>query len=1067
MKIKILITAIAAFYINYSNAQHTDQDVVPNFTPAYPATASLGNFGNIPVGLNTGKPNINLEIFNLKEGSISVPISINYSSSGVAVDGISSQLGIDWSLIASGVVSRQVNDEDDFVQAFYSPDPNTSQFCVPNSLLAIGTSSSDTEKDVFNYSAFGISGKFIFNGTAIVQINPNKNKIELLNQTFSDGSVHKTFKITDTSGTEFYFGDNETAVEKSRNRSLCGSSGQTQYQSGWYLTKIKKNDGSIAIFKYSLKDFEFNQAYSQDAKARGDILISPAAVGLPCVSSIVNHTVPYLTEIDINDKKIIFDYQKLDTNTPESEQLTKITVFKNATDVFKSFEFGYDLLQRNSNLNYLNDYTTTAGLNTKLIYLKEVKEFTAVRANNEYIKKYAFEYYSPDQLPPRFSFSKDIYGYFNGAPNSNFVYNNLTPDSGDFYTSFAVANANRDTNANTVYFGMLKNIIYPTKGKTELVYEPNSIYIDKKFFPPSSTLDVAYQATGGLFANITLSDPIAIPFNQTCTLNGSAEFYPTAGQTCTYALSHGAACTVEIINAATNAVIKSIAAQPTVSVKVDLLAGTTYKIRVTTAGSCISTYATLVYHKDPVYTMKVNEPVAGVRVKKTLDYDDNGKIMTKKYYYGSLECLDCSTGYFATQNPAAAVNLEKKFLPNLDMQNTMYSSPKHPLSSFDGIVVSYSKVIESYGENFENGGVLHDFDNNMDEFPAAVCDEYIRGASYSNGFCNGEISNMTFRKVGNAIIPVSSEEMTYDHNTSLDLAFNNFFGGLSYTLNTPTGNTDYFYNFNIFQIRSQWHYLSQKKSIVYDLNGLNPVTTTTNYYYNNPNHLQLTSQTTTSSDGKLIENKYFYAQDTDMSNKPFISDLIAKNIVGVPLDTQTFKAGNKLSEKLTVYENSASTSSLVLPKSIYAAKFPNAFPVLANLGNVEKKITFDKYDDKGNIQQYTLESGSSVTFIWGYGRTQPSAKIENATIAQVTAALGVSDLSTVNESNFTAINNLRTGLPNAMITTYSYIPLVGVSTIIDPKGYTTTYTYDNFNRLQSVKDQDGKILSENQYHYKN
>jgi YD repeat-containing protein len=54
----------------------------------------------------------------------------------------------------------------------------------------------------------------------------------------------------------------------------------------------------------------------------------------------------------------------------------------------------------------------------------------------------------------------------------------------------------------------------------------------------------------------------------------------------------------------------------------------------------------------------------------------------------------------------------------------------------------------------------------------------------------------------------------------------------------------------------------------------------------------------------------------------------------------------------------------------------------------------------------------------------------------------------------------------AMITTYTYIPLVGVSTITDPKGDTQTFTYDSFGRLQNVKDKNGNILSENEYHYR-
>ena len=66
-----------------------------------------------------------------------------------------------------------------------------------------------------------------------------------------------------------------------------------------------------------------------------------------------------------------------------------------------------------------------------------------------------------------------------------------------------------------------------------------------------------------------------------------------------------------------------------------------------------------------------------------------------------------------------------------------------------------------------------------------------------------------------------------------------------------------------------------------------------------------------------------------------------------------------------------------------------------------------------------------------------------------------------------ALNNLRLALPNAMVSTYTHIPLKGVRTVIDPKGDKQTYHYDNFNRLQFVKDSSGNILSENEYHYKN
>ncbi|SFF57514.1 hypothetical protein [Thermoflexibacter ruber] len=64
------------------------------------------------------------------------------------------------------------------------------------------------------------------------------------------------------------------------------------------------------------------------------------------------------------------------------------------------------------------------------------------------------------------------------------------------------------------------------------------------------------------------------------------------------------------------------------------------------------------------------------------------------------------------------------------------------------------------------------------------------------------------------------------------------------------------------------------------------------------------------------------------------------------------------------------------------------------------------------------------------------------------------------------IDEVRIFPESAMMTTYTYEPLVGVLSITDPNNTSAYYVYDEFQRLKMVKDQDGNILQKTQYHYK-
>lgn len=211
--------------------------------------------------------------------------------------------------------------------------------------------------------------------------------------------------------------------------------------------------------------------------------------------------------------------------------------------------------------------------------------------------------------------------------------------------------------------------------------------------------------------------------------------------------------------------------------------------------------------------------------------------------------------------------------------------------------------------------------------------------------------------------------------------------------------------------------------------------------------------------GDISETTTKYAGD--------LSDvkLINANMVSVPLETIISENGNILSTKKTNYSNNTHN-------------YPTSLSATDLLGNPETQVTFDLYDNKGNLIQVTDKSGISTTTIYGYGSTLPIAKIVGAKysdisslpeITQAVLASGDDASNPLLENDLIAtLETLRLSddLKQYQITTYTYDPLVGVTNVISPNGLKVSYTYDASGRLITVKDSNGKVLKENQYNLK-
>ena len=63
------------------------------------------------------------------------------------------------------------------------------------------------------------------------------------------------------------------------------------------------------------------------------------------------------------------------------------------------------------------------------------------------------------------------------------------------------------------------------------------------------------------------------------------------------------------------------------------------------------------------------------------------------------------------------------------------------------------------------------------------------------------------------------------------------------------------------------------------------------------------------------------------------------------------------------------------------------------------------------------------------------------------------------------IDDIRIAPVNATMSSYTYDPSVGVSSVTDERNVVIYYVYDAAGRLQLVKDQNGDILKRYKYRY--
>lgn len=305
--------------------------------------------------------------------------------------------------------------------------------------------------------------------------------------------------------------------------------------------------------------------------------------------------------------------------------------------------------------------------------------------------------------------------------------------------------------------------------------------------------------------------------------------------------------------------------------------------------------------------------------------------------------------------------------------------------------------------------------------------------------------------------------------------------------------------------------------------------TTASLYTYTPDTYQIRRLKTRNSDGSWLAQRFHYPTDyrANASTSPLLAGLLAANRVTVPIEQTTIRWGGTTPKLISgvAHEYGVTTSATGLKRFFLQRLHTVATSGTDTTQHYDMLTVPSFYEEKAQIVKVNALSlpllektkgNRMVSYKWGYDNSYVVAECRNALDTEFfyegfeddanasvgTARSGVKYTTgtytlswskptskpyvlsywyrqngqwkyqqrpyagptfTLNEGD--AYDDIRIHPADAQMTTYTFEPLVGMTSKTDPSNRMTSYEYDALGRLQRVRDEQGRVLSENEYRY--